>query len=291
MKEKGRITNMEKYELIKFTDDDLVLDVNISPQEQTVWLTQDQIAVLYNKSRSTITEHINNIFDEGELTKMTSVGISDGSTHRPAKLYNLDVVLAVGYRVKSQRGIVFRRWATNILKQCLLKGYVVDEDRTLVTNENYINLINKVDNINLRVEKLENEKICENNKIFFNGELFDAMSFIKKLLSKAYSSVILIDPYADARALDYIKNKRDNIKVYLCASSKANLSNYEINAFNQQYGNLVVIKNDTFHDRFIIIDDKELYHLGTSLNYVGNKTFAITKMEDGSIITLLKSKL
>ena len=282
---------MEKYELIKFTDDDLVLDVNISPQEQTVWLTQDQIAVLYNKSRSTITEHINNIFDEGELTKMTSVGISDGSTHRPAKLYNLDVVLAVGYRVKSQRGIVFRRWATNILKQCLLKGYVVDEDRTLVTNENYINLINKVDNINLRVEKLENEKICENNKIFFNGELFDAMSFIKKLLSKAYSSVILIDPYADARALDYIKNKRDNIKVYLCASSKANLSNYEINAFNQQYGNLVVIKNDTFHDRFIIIDDKELYHLGTSLNYVGNKTFAITKMEDGSIITLLKSKL
>ena len=282
---------MEKYELIKFTDDDLVLDVNVSPQEQTVWLTQDQIAVLYNKSRSTITEHINNIFDEGELTKMTSVGISDGSTHRPAKLYNLDVVLAVGYRVKSQRGIVFRRWATNILKQCLLKGYVVDEDRTLVTNENYINLINKVDNINLRVEKLENEKICENNKIFFNGELFDAMSFIKKLLSKAYSSVILIDPYADARALDYIKNKRDNIKVYLCASSKANLSNYEINAFNQQYGNLVVIKNDTFHDRFIIIDDKELYHLGTSLNYVGNKTFAITKMEDGSIITLLKSKL
>ena len=93
--------------MIKFEDEDFSLDVNVSPNEDTVWLTQEQIADLYQKSRSTITEHINNIFDEGELEKMTSVGFSDKTNHRPAKLYNLEIVLAVGYRVKSKRCILF----------------------------------------------------------------------------------------------------------------------------------------------------------------------------------------
>ncbi len=98
---------MKKYDVLKFIDNDFELDVAISPFEDTVWLTQEQIALLFEKSRSTITEHINNIFSEGELSKMTSVGNSDGTTHRSPKLYNLDVILAVGYRVKSNRGIIF----------------------------------------------------------------------------------------------------------------------------------------------------------------------------------------
>ena len=100
-------TSME-YEIIKFENGNVELEVNVSPEEETVWLTQEQIALLFGKSRSTITEHINNIFDEGELEEMTSVGNSDRTNHRPAKLYNLDVVLAVGYRIKSKNGIAFR---------------------------------------------------------------------------------------------------------------------------------------------------------------------------------------
>ena len=106
--------------LAKFKDNEFELDVSVSPLRQTIWLTQDEIALLLGKSRSTITEHINNIFSEGELAEMTSVGNSDRTNHRPAKLYNLDVVLAVGYRVKSERGILFRRWANEVLKSYLL---------------------------------------------------------------------------------------------------------------------------------------------------------------------------
>lgn len=124
---------MSNYEIIKFVDGDFELDVNISPQQNTIWLTRDQIAKLFGKSRSTITEHINNIFSEGELFEMTSVGNSDITNHRPAKLYNLDVILAVGYRVKSKRGILFRRWATAVLRDYLIKGYSLSSDRAIVT--------------------------------------------------------------------------------------------------------------------------------------------------------------
>ena len=115
-------TKEKHYDLIKFEDGDFSLDVKVSPNEDTVWLTQVEIAILFDKSRSTITEHINNIFSSNELDMNTSVGFSDiTSNHRPAKLYNLDVILAVGYRVNSKRGILFRKWATSILKEYLLK--------------------------------------------------------------------------------------------------------------------------------------------------------------------------
>ena len=145
---------MEKYEIIKFVDGDFELDVNVSPLQNTIWLTQDQIAKLFEKSRSTITEHINNIFSEGELSEMTSVGNSDITNHRPAKLYNLDVILAVGYRVKSKRGILFRRWATAVLRDYLIKGYSLSSDRVIVTNENYIQLINEVNHLKKDVEDM-----------------------------------------------------------------------------------------------------------------------------------------
>ena len=131
-----------EYEIIKFENGNVELEVNVSPKEETVWLTQEQIALLFGKSRSTITEHINNIFDEGELEEMTSVGNSDRTNHRPAKLYNLDVVLAVGYRINSKNGIAFRRWANSVLKEYLLRGYALNEGRTLITKDNYLNLGN-----------------------------------------------------------------------------------------------------------------------------------------------------
>ena len=118
---------MSTYEIIKFVDGDFGFYVNISPQQNTIWLTQDQIAKLFGKSRSTITEHINNIFSEGELFEMISVGNSDIINHRPTKLYNLDVILAVGYRVKSKRGILFRRLPTAVLRDYLIKEWYCGE--------------------------------------------------------------------------------------------------------------------------------------------------------------------
>ena len=275
---------VDKYEIVKFEDNGLTLDVNVSPQEETVWLSIEQISQLFDRDRSVISKHIKNIYIEGELEEESTCA---KNAHIPQKrnrlyekiMFNLDVIISVGYRVKSQNGVVFRKWANCVLKQYLLKGYVINDNRTLVTNENYINLINKVENIDLRLSRIEKNDNNQNEKIFFDGEYFDARSFLKQIFSQAKNNIILIDPYADTKALDYLKVKDSDVEISLFTSSKAKLTRDDIHSFNLQYGGLQSYTIDNFHDRFIIIDDSELYHLGTSLNYLANKTFCITKME------------
>ena len=142
---------MNEYEIIEFKNGNIELSVNVSPKEDTVWLTKEQIAILFDRDRSVISRHINNIYNEEELDKSTSVHFlhisNNNPKNRPPELYNLDVIISVGYRVKSKNGVLFRKWANNILKEYLLKGYVINENRTLITNENFINLITKVDKL------------------------------------------------------------------------------------------------------------------------------------------------
>ena len=187
--------------------------------------------------------------------------------------------------------LFFKRWANSVLKEYLLKGYVLNQDRTLITNENYIELVHRVNNIDNRLSKFESDNYIDNEKIFFDGEWFDARSFIKDIFTRAKEEIILIDPYADIKALDYLKVKTEGVIVQLFISSKAKLTQGDIDAFNEQYGNLEIILDDNFHDRFVIIDRATLYHLGASLNYIGKKVFAITKIEDENLLTSLKKKL
>ena len=162
-----------KYEIVKFVDNGFELEVNVSPAEETVWLTQDQMADLFQKTKSTINEHIKNAYAEGELCAgtMKKFGISEFSK-KPTNFYNLDVIISVGYRVKSPRGVLFRKWATSVLKQYMLKGYAIDSSRVLVTHENYLDLVNVVNRIDStqselinRVEKLENKYPELNEKV------------------------------------------------------------------------------------------------------------------------------
>ena len=187
--------------------------------------------------------------------------------------------------------LFFKRWANSVLKEYLLKGYVLNQDRTLITNENYIELVHRVNNIDNRLSKFESDNYIDNEKIFFDGEWFDARSFIKDIFTRAKEEIILIDPYADIKALDYLQVKTEGVIVQLFISSKAKLTQGDIDAFNEQYGNLEIILDDNFHDRFVIIDRATLYHLGASLNYIGKKVFAITKIEDENLLTSLKKKL
>ena len=293
----------EKYKLIKFKDEDFELDVNVSPQEDTVWLSQEDLSILFNVNIPAINKHILNILKDGELdsstiSKMEKVQIEgDRRIVRQIKIYNLDMIISVGYRVKSQRGIVFRKWANNVLKQYLLKGYVVDENRAMVTIDNYNKLVEKVDNMDNKINKLDNrlsklefESILNCERVFFDGDFFDARVFLKRIICKAQSEIILVDPYTDIRALDYFKsNGRCLINLYI--SSKSNLTKDDIADYNQQYGNLNVHINNSFHDRFIILDRAILYHLGTSLNYMGKRTFAITEMNGEEFIPLIISRL
>ena len=285
-----------KYEVVKFEQDDLILDVNVSPTEETVWLTKDDMSRLYGRDRTVISRHIRNIYLEGELDEKSTRAknahmVSNRSRLYESDFYNLDVVISVGYRVKSRNGVTFRRWANSVLKEYLLKGYVLNNNRALITNENYIELVHRVNYIDNRLAKLEADNNLDNEKIFFDGELFDARSFIKDIFEKAKEEITLIDPYADIKALDYLKAKKDNVRIKLFMSKKAKLTRGDINDFNEQYGSLEVIINDSFHDRFIILDSSILYHLGASLNYIGKKVFAITKLEDDKILSSIKNKL
>ena len=288
----------KQFELVKFEQDDLILDVNVSPSEDTVWLSKEDISILFGRDRSVITKHINKIYKEGELdrestcAKNAHVRLEGARTiTRTMEFYNLDVIISVGYRVKSQNGIIFRRWANSVLKEYLLKGYVLNQDRALITNDNYIELVHRVNCIDNRLSKLESDDPIDNENIFFNGQWFDARSFIKELFMTAKEEIILIDSYADIKALDYLKVKADGVKARLFVSSKAKLTQDDIAAFNEQYGNLIIEIDDSFHDRFILLDKAIIYHLGASLNCIGKKVFAITKLEDAAILDTMKNKL
>ena len=284
------------YELIKFVNDNLELEITISPKEETVWMSKEQIACLFDRDRTVISRHIKNLFSDGELiekqvcAKNARTG-PDGKSYM-VDYYNLDVVIAVGYRVKSPNATVFRKWATNVLKEYLLKGYVINKKRTLVTNENYINLINKVDSLEDRVRKIEDESIYfPKNLVIEKNEVFDAYITLSNIISSANQTIILIDPYVDNKTLNVLKNKKDDVLVQVITSGKAKVSEQDINVFNTKNGGLSVSFNDDYHDRYLIIDDLVFYHLGSSVNYMGNKFSQIDKVEDDDIKMLLRKRI
>jgi len=285
---------MYKYQIVKFQENNIELDVNVSPEEETVWLSLNDICLLFDRDKSVISRHIKNVIKDNALdikqvvAKNATTG-SDGKTYM-VSFYNLEVIIPVGYKVHSSHGILFRKWANNVLKDYLIKGYVINKNRTLVTNENYINLVNKVDSIDKRLASIEKEYV-EKEKVFFDGETFDAKSLISQIISTAKDSIILIDGYADIKALEFLKYKKQDVILSIYHSSKAKLSSQDVNDFNAQYGLCTTHINNKFHDRFLILDDKKIYHLGASLNYAGKKVFAITKIEDNEILEAIKKGL
>ena len=197
-----------KYEIVTFVNDEVRLDVNVSPSEDTVWLSLADMCLLFGRDKSVISRHIKNVILENNLD-VNQVVAKNATTGNDLKtyivsFYNLDVIIPLGYKVHSQNGIMFRKWANSVLKEYLLKGYVINENRTLITNENYVNLINKVDSIDKRLSVIEKTNL---EKVFFDGEMFDAKSFISNIISNANTSIILIDAYADIKALEFLKYK------------------------------------------------------------------------------------
>ena len=290
----------EKYEIVKFVDNGFELEVNVSPAEDTVWLTQDQMAELFQKTKSTINEHIKNAYAEGELCAgtMKKFGISVFSK-KPTNFYNLDVIISVGYRVKSPRGVLFRKWATSVLKQYMLKGYAIDSSRVLVTHENYLDLVNVVNRIDStqselinRVEKLENKYPELNEKVLWEGHMWDAVSCLENLISKAEKSIVLIDDYVDRQTLDILSKKKPKARAFIVTDDRnSNLTQKEIAAFEKQNGTLTLRSSRIFHDRFLILDSKELYYCGASLKDAGKKVFALGRIHDSEYLQGILSRI
>lgn len=287
---------MNKLDLIKFQDSGFELTVRADPSNDTVWLSLDEMSLLFSRDRSVIGKHVRNVLKEeckgySVCANFARTG-TDGKKYN-IKCYNLDVIISVGYRVKSQRGILFRQWANSVLKEYLLKGYVVNEERTLVTNENYINLINKVDSIEKRVVSLENNdsKKLPVERVIFENTVFDSEVLIDKLISTADESIVLIDPYSDIKTLNALKGKRSQVKLIIYTSNKSRLSADNIESFNEEYGNLSIIIDNRFHDRYLVLDRKTFYHLGSSINYLGRKFSQISKVQDSDIKNVLLTRI
>ena len=288
----------KKYEIVKFVDNGFELEVNVSPSEDTVWLKAEEMAILFDVQRPAIVKHILNVINSGELDKSTcsileQVQNEGGrSVKRETKIYNLDMIIAVGYRVNSKRGTIFRQWANRVLKQYMLKGYAIDFSRVLVTQENYLNLLNVVTDMKnsqlsmeKRIEKLESKYPELNTYVFACGQMFDATSFLGHIIEKAENEIILIDNYIDWGTLDILSHKRKESQLTVITSKEGNrVTTKEYQTFNSQYGNLIIETTDKVHDRFLILDNTEMYHVGASIKDAGRKLFGMDLINNPEII-------
>ena len=280
-----------KYDIVKFSDNDLELDITISPEEDNIWLSKNQIAELFDRDRSVISKHIKKIFDDYECDEKSNVQ----KMHIPysdklVEFYSLDIIIAVWFKTNSKRAIIFRRWANKILKEYLLTGYVINKERSLVTNENYVRLINKVESLDERVSNIENNykpKEFKSSQLFFDGQLYDAYTLIQSLFESANNEIIIIDNYVDRTILDRLVVKKCNVQVIIYTSINTRLLGRDINTFNSQYGGLDVRYTTNVHDRYIIIDQNKIYHLGHSIKDIGKKISTISESDKELIKELL----
>lgn len=288
---------MNKYEIVKFNNDSVEVDVTVSPLEETVWLNQEQMALLFNVNVPAINKHIRNIISENELDESSTISKMEMVRYegnrrvkRNINIYNLDMIISVGYRVNSVEGIKFRKWANKVLKEYLLQGYIINKERSLVTNENYVRLINKVESLDERVSNIENNykpQEFKKSQIFFDGQLYDAYTLVQSIFESANNEIIIIDNYTDRTILDRLVVKKSNVHVTIYTSINTRLLGRDINTFNSQYGGLDVKYTANVHDRYIIIDQNKIYHLGHSIKDLGKKLFSISESDSNLIPELL----
>jgi hypothetical protein len=268
-------TETENQIVVYQPNETVRLDVRL--ENETVWLTQAQLCELFQRDVSVISRHIKNIFSEGELEKESNLHfLQIANSDRPVALYSLDVIISVGYRVKSVIGTRFRQWANKVLKEYILRGYAVNErlerlERKVIKHDEQINLV-----LQTALPPIQG--------VFYEGQLWDACSLVEKLIGRAKKTILLIDSWVGPGTLDMLAKKRNGVAVEVVASPRGNkLAASDITKFNAQYGGLSVKTSMAFHDRFLIIDDKELYLIGASLKDLGRKCFGFTKMDSGEI--------
>lgn len=271
---------MEQGEIILYQpNDSLRLEVRLDGDN--VWLNRSQLAELFDRDVKTIGKHINNALKE-ELDNVPVVAkfattAADGKVYQ-TEHYNLDMVISVGFRVKSRRGVDFRRWANTILKEYMLKGYA----------------------INQRIEQLEKTVALHSEKIdffvrtslppvegiFFDGQIFDAYKFATDLIKTARKSLLLIDNYVDDSVLLMLSKRNPGVSATIYTQKITAQLQLDLDKHNDQYPPINIRTYRNIHDRFLIVDDKEVYHIGASLKDLGKKMFAFSKLEiDPGLIT------
>ncbi len=256
-------------------DDSISIEVRIN--QDTVWLNRQQLAMLFDRDVKTIGKHINNalkeeLSDVATIAKFATVQV-EGSriVNRTMEYYNLDMVLSVGYRVKSDRGIKYRRWANRVLKEFLLKGYTVNS---------------RLDNLEQRVSKTEEKidffvrtSLPPQQGIFYDGQVFDAYQFVSDLIRKAQKAIVLIDNFIDDTVLTILDKRSEGVSATIYTQRISQQLQLDLDKHNAQYALISVVQFNKAHDRFLLIDD-DVYHIGASIKDLGKKWFAFTLMRD-----------
>ena len=276
-------------EIILYRPNELAEHIEVRLEDETVWLNRQQLSILFGRDVKTIGKHINNVFEDGELQKSSTVANfatvqnEGGRTiERQIEYYNLDVIISVGYRVKSKQGTQFRIWATNVLRDYLLKGYALNQRMNRIEN-NMDHLIKKVDTISLHISS----HLIPNQGVFFEGQVFDAYELASRIIRSAKSHIILIDNYIDESTLTHLTKKTKEVKLLLLNKTISDQSALDVKKANEQFGHIEIKSFDKSHDRFLIIDNSEIYHLGASLKDLGKKWFAFSKMDKSSVASIL----
>ena len=273
-----------KGEIILYQPDNEVrLEVRL--ENETVWLSIEEMSQLFGRDISVIGKHIRNIFKEGELLKESvwakfAYTASDSKTYQ-VDYYNLDVIISVGYRVKSLRGTQFRQWANKVLKEYLLKGYSMNQRLLQLERQadaRFMEHDRRLDNIDKKIDFFVRSSLPPVEGIFYDGQIFDAYKFASDLIRSAKKSILLIDNYIDESILMMLSKRNAGVKADIYTQSVGHRLQLDLQKHNSQYPPIGIHICKKSHDRFLIIDDAEVYHIGASMKDLGKKMFAFSKL-------------
>lgn len=261
-------------------NDTISLEVRL--ENETVWLTANQMAILFDRDEKTIRKHINNVFNEDEVPQINNTHFLrvDGVKQAVA-FYTLDVVISVGYRVKSKQGVIFRQWANKVLKEYLLKGYAVNQHFEILENKidkKFSEQDAKIEHLNKQVDFFVRTSLPPTEGVFHDGKIFDAYKFATDLIKSAKKSLVLIDNYVDESVLLMLSKRNTGVSAKIYTSHLSDALKLDLQKHNNQYPPIEIEKYTKAHDRFLIIDDTDVYHLGASLKDLGKKLFAFSKL-------------
>ena len=269
-------------EIVLYQPDETIrLEVRMG--DDTVWLTQSQMAELFDKDRTVIGRHIRNIYKEEELEKdITCANFAhmgtEGDQIYEYTAYNLDVIISVGYRVKSKRGTKFRQWANRVLKEYLLRGYTMNS-RLTALEQQAAKQNAEIQSLKNKVDFFVRTSLPPQQGIFFDGQVFDAYQFASDLIRKAHKAIVLIDNYVDDTVLTILDKRSEGVSATIYTLRISQQLQLDLDKHNAQYAPINVVQFNRAHDRFLFIDD-EVYHIGASIKDLGKKWFAFTLMRD-----------
>jgi hypothetical protein len=272
-----------KNEIILYQPDNYIqLEVRI--EDETVWLTQIQMAELFQTTVPNINLHLKNIFEEGELEEISTIKDflivrQEGKRQiqRNISFYNLDIIISVGYRIKSRSATLFRIWATKTLKEYVLRGYTINQ-RIERVEKFVIETEKRVSETEKKIDFFVKTALPPKEGIFYNGQIFDAYVFVSDLIKSAKNSIILIDNYIDETVLLLLSKRSSEVNLTIYTKQISSQLQLDIIRHNAQYDPVIIYESNNFHDRFLIIDDI-VYHIGASLKDLGKRLFAFSKME------------